>query len=218
MEKTELYLIGGALVALALLLKGGDGSGIDPYSASLKSQQIYGNTAVSLAKIAADEAKARESFARDVYVEQIKGAVSYENNLTSNNAKITIADINRQVAMQNLTVQQYNADRRNETAIALKSMDTEARAAYLSQYFTLQNKNADIASANLPLYFNYQLQNNQLMTQREISLANIQTAAQRALANSQAQSSSTSDLGGLVSIATDIFGGGGLLDSVLSFF
>lgn len=217
MEKTELYLIGGVVVAVLLMLKGGSGSS-DPYAYALKSQQNYGNTAVSLAKIATDEAKARDSFARDVYVEQIKGAVSYENNLTSNNAKVTIADFNRQVAMQNLASAQYIADKRNETAIAIKSMDLQSQADYLSRYFELQNKNADIAAANLPQYYQYQLSNNQLLTQREISLANIQTQAQRTMANASAQSSMISDIGGIASIASDIFGGGGLLDSILAFF
>jgi hypothetical protein len=59
-----------------------------------------------------------------------------------------------------------------------------------------------------------------ISAQQAQAIAALNTQAARTQANAKAQSSTISDIGGLASIAGDIFGGGGLADvasSVLGF-
>jgi hypothetical protein len=236
-EKNPALVIGGAAALLLLFsMRGGSDNSALMIKAQIESQKTAGQTDVELAKVNAQQALGRTAAVADVYKTSIVSRAQVMATRDNNAAKVALGLAQNQTQQMSIGTQERIATASMATSQALAAAQLNAQMSMLQSNNDLQRYSLDLTANNLPLILQSRQADQQIAASNAQALATISaqqaqaiaalnTQAARTQANAKAQSSTISDIGGLLGIGESIFGGGGggggLLDaasSVLSFF
>jgi hypothetical protein len=237
-EKNPALVIGGAAALLLLFsMRGGSDNSALMVKAQLESQKTAGQTDVALAKINAQQALGRTAAVADVYKTSIVSRAQVMATRDNNAAKVALGMAQNQTQQMAIGSQERIAAESMATSQAIAATNLNAQISMLQSNNDLQRYSLDLTANNLPLILQSRQIDQQIAASNAQALATISaqqaqaiaalnTQAARTQARSDAQSSTVSDIGGLLGIGKSIFGGGGgggggLLDAasaVMSYF